>query len=74
MKSSLRTSQAAETKKEEKPKKPTLSPEMKELLEQEKAIVKVRAESERGSLQTRSIVRYRQVMFSRRCVSDFAEP
>jgi len=31
-----------ETKKaEEKPKKPTLSPEMKELLEQEKAIVKV---------------------------------
>ena len=32
---------AVETKKEEKPKKPTLSPEMKELLEQEKAIVKV---------------------------------
>jgi len=32
---------AVETKKEEKPKKPTLSPEMKELLEQEKAIEKV---------------------------------
>lgn len=33
---------AVDTKKaEEKPKKPTLSPEMKELLEQEKAIVKV---------------------------------
>jgi len=32
---------AVETKKEEKPKKPTMSPEMKELLEQEKAIEKV---------------------------------
>jgi len=32
---------AVEAKKEEKPKKPTLSPEMKELLEQEKAIEKV---------------------------------
>ena len=62
---------AVETKKaEEKPKKPTLSPEMKELLEQEKAIEKVCSESDRGYLQaeSNSMFKDRHVMLTRRCI------